>query len=181
MSLEFNIAGKAGQKQQRKLLATYVNVNPDATGISDCEWELQGLGVESSAVEYNMEIDTKHDITGVVESDVKYTEPTQEFDPNTVRCGRKLSAILCDIERRCAFEEYSGFYVLLVQGFLQDSKKAMAAEVHSGCTIEVSSLGGDSYVDQPFTIHFSNNKTLGTVPAISASPAFTAAGSAGVG
>lgn len=176
---EFSIAGKAGQKQQRKLLATYVNVNPGATGIQDCEWELQGLGVESSAVEYNMEAETTHDITGVVETTIKWSEPTQEFDPNTVRCGRKLSEILCDIERRCAYEEYSRFYVLLVHGFLQNSTSAMAAEVHSGCTIEVNSLGGDSYVDQPFTIHFSNDKTLGTVPAITASPEFTASQAAG--
>lgn len=174
MALDFTVVGKAGQKVQRKMLATYVNVNPEATGVDDYEWELQGLGIEESAIEYNPEVNTVHDITGVVDTSVENTAPVQSFDPNAIRCGKKLAAILADIERRNAYAEYSGFAVMVVHGYLQNNENALPAEIHSGCTIEVTSVGGSSYVEMPFNIHFSNNKTLGTVAAIVADPTFVA-------
>lgn len=159
------------QKAERRLLATYVNVNKATPGTE--KWELVGAGVEESSIEYNAEVNKVTDIRGITETSVDKIEPQQSFDPHTIRGGSELHAILLDILRRNALTELALFDVLIVEGYLKQTTK-IVAEKHSGCTIEVLSKGGSTNVDMPINVHFSNNKTLGTVDAISKNPTFVA-------
>ena len=56
--------GKVGQKVERKLLMTFVDVSDTA---ETPEWELQGRSVEDASVEYNHDTNSTTDILGKVE------------------------------------------------------------------------------------------------------------------
>ena len=165
---EYNLT--ENQKAERKLLVTCVNVGTAA----EAEWEIEGAGVEESAVEFNPDTETITDIRGVTETTVNKLEMAQTFDPNTVRGGAKLSAKLDDMIQRNALSELSQFEVLLIRGYLGQSG-AYTAELHKNCTITPQSLGGGSYVDMPFDINFSNDKELGTVDKLKGTITFTPA------
>lgn len=166
--MELNL--KENQKAQRRLLATYVNV-----GESDSpQWEVIGAGVEESAIEYNNEVNSVTDILGITETDISKNAPKQSLEPFTIRGGSKVHQKLLDILRRNALSELSLFEVMVVEGYMGE-EGSLAAEVHSGCTIEVESKGGSGSVDMPISIYFSNNKTLGTVDGLTKSPTFTPA------
>lgn len=165
--MELNLT--ENQKAARKLLATYVDVSDSETP----EWQLIGAGVEDSSIEYNNEVSTVTDILGITETSVTANAPKQEMEPFTIRGGSKLHKKLLNILRRNALTELSLFKVLVVEGYLTQGSR-YAAELHTGCTIEVTGKGGSGNVDLPIAIYFSNNKTLGTVDAISKAPAFTA-------
>lgn len=163
-----------GQEAERKLLKTFVNVGTTSTTKS---WELIGDGIEDSSIEYNTDMETKTDITGVTRTKVNKTEPTQSFEPYTIKGGSKLAFILWDIYKRNAVSELSKFEVLIVYEFVSASDSTTTkyqAEVQTGCTITVTSIGGSAYVDMPISINYSNNKQHGTVTYTGDVPTFTA-------
>ncbi len=161
------------QKAERKLMVTYVDVGTGSTPT----WERVGHGIEDSSIEYNSEVTTVTDILGITETQVDSTAPQQSREPFTIRGGSALALKLYDIMRRNALSELSLFKVLVAYGFVKSagSTTAYEAELHSGCTIEVTSLGGSGHVDMPIVIHFSNDKTLGTVNSLGENPTFTEA------
>ncbi len=160
---------------ERKLMVLYVNVGTSLEPI----WEPKGVKVEESALELNPDIETITDILGVTHTTVNKLEPSQAFDPNTLRMGAKLAEKMLDIYRRGALSEFSQFETLIVYGFL-GTAGAYEADKETGCTITPNSIGGSSRVDMPFTVNFSGNKTLGTVNAFypASSVVFTEAVSA---
>ena len=58
----------------------------------------------------------------------------------------------------------SEYEAMVVYGF-PGASGAYDAEMQTGCTVEVTSLGGSGRVDLPFNLHFSNKSTWGTVAA----------------
>ena len=58
----------------------------------------------------------------------------------------------------------SEYEAMVVYGF-PGASGAYDAEMQTGCTVEVTSLGGFGRVDLPFNLHFSNKSTWGTVAA----------------
>lgn len=162
---DFNMASNV--KAERKMVATYVDV-----GTSDTpEWEIVGAGVEESSIEFNADVSTVTDILGITETSVNKFEEAQSFDPNELRGGQKLNAILLDIVRRRAFSELSNFKVMRAYKFL-GTDSAIEAEYDTGCTITPQSLGGSSYVGMPIDINFSGERTFGTVNSLK-NPTFT--------
>lgn len=169
----------AGRKADRKLEIHYVNVAP--AGATAPEWEILGRGVEDAAMEFNHDVDTTTDILGLSDTEVSPAKPQLDLDPNTVRGGQKLNAILLDMERRNALGELSTFEVLNVHTYLSEgTDAAFLAEKHVGCTIVPQSLGGASYVGMPLNVHLSNDKVLGTATITAGVPTFTPDG-AGAG
>lgn len=166
-----------GQKFDRKLLLTFVNVAAFGTNYSSTPtWELIGSGVEDSSIEYNISKEKVTDILGVTESQVTAIEPTQSFSPMTVKKGSKLHFKLTDILERNAKSELSLFEVMVVRAHIEETDSTDTvyhAEKHTGCTISPESEGGSAYIDMPISIDFSNAKTLGTVASLT-SPTFTA-------
>ena len=154
---QFNLP--AGQRAERKLLIT---VAEWMEGTQQTR-EILGTRTEDSSIEYNPDIETTTDILGINYTDMNRTQPQQDFDPYLVLGGSKLGAKLNDIRRRNALSELSQFTVYIITAFVGDATNGYAAEKHEGCTIAYNSIGGDSNVNFPISVYYSNNITTGTV------------------
>ena len=166
---------KNGQRAERKLLITLVEWDEQLEGTTGTEQvrEIQGVRVEDSAIEYNPDIQESTDILGNNYTDVNKTQPSQSMDPNTIIGGGRLSAYLNDIRRRNALSELQGFTVYIITAFIGDNVSGYEAEKHVDCSITYDSIGGSANVDFPYTIHFSNKITTGTVDKLSPDFAFS--------
>lgn len=168
---QFNLT--AGQRAERKLLITVAEWT-ETTGTTESSVrEILGTRTEDSSIEYNPDIETTTDILGINYTDLNRTQPQQDFDPYLVLGGSKLGAKLNDIRRRNALSELDQFTVYVITAFVGTSG-AYEAEKHTGCTIAYNSIGGDSNVNFPISVYFSNNITTGTVDKLADDFVFTA-------
>ena len=168
MSVEqFNL--NSGQRAERKLLITVAEWMEGSTQ----EREILGRRTEDSSIEYNPDIETTTDILGINYTDLNRTQPQQDFDPYLVLGGSKLGAKLNDIRRRNALSELDQFTVYIITAFVGDSTNGYAAEKHTNCSIIYNSIGGDSNVNFPISVYYSNNITTGTVDKLSDDFSFT--------
>lgn len=158
---QFNLA--EGQKAERKLLVTAVNVGDSITrGDGTPEWQIVGVGVENSVIEYNPDIETLTDILGITTTTVKKLEVSQSLEPMTIRGGSKLQVKLYNQIKYGKLSELAMYDVMLINAYA-GTEGAYEAEVHKGCTVTPQSIGGDSNIDMPISINFSNDKIHGTV------------------
>ena len=158
---QFNL--KDGQKAERKLLVTAVNVGDSiSSGSGTPEWQIIGVGVEDSSIEYNPDTETKTDILGITETTVNKLETSQTLEPMTVRGGSKLAVKLYNQIKYNRVSEFAMYEVMQIHAYV-GTDGAYEAEVHKNCTITPQSLGGDAYVDMPIDINYSNDKVHGTV------------------
>lgn len=164
----FNLS--QGQRAERKLLITVAEWMEG----SKQEREILGTRTEDSSIEYNPDIETTTDILGINYTDLNRTQPQQDFDPYLILGGSKLGAKLNDIRRRNALSELSQFTVYIITAFVGDSSSGYATERHTDCTITYNSIGGDTNVNFPISVYFSNNITLGTVDKLASDFTFTA-------
>lgn len=165
---QFNL--NPGQRAERKMLIT---VAEWTEGTSQAR-EFLGTRTEDSAIEYNSEIETTTDILGNNYTDMQRTQPEQTFDASPVIGGDKLKALLNDIRRRNALSELQQFTIYIITAFVGSSANGYAAEKHTDCTITYDSIGGDVNVNFPYTVHFSNKITTGTVDKLAEDFVFTA-------
>ena len=157
----FNL--KDNQKAERKLLVTAVNVGDSiAEGSGTPDWQIVGVGVEDSSIEYNPDTETITDILGITETTVNKLETSQTLDPMTVRGGSKLAIKLYNQVKYNRLSELSMYEVMQIHAYV-GSAGSYEAEVHKNCTLTPQSLGGSSYVDMPIDINYSNDKIHGTV------------------
>ena len=151
---QFNLKDK--QRAERKLLITVVGwMEGEGTSATEVR-EILGTRTEDSSIEYNSDIETMTDIRGINYTDVNRTQPQQPFDPFLVHGGSKLGALLNDIRRRNAVSELNQFTVYVITAFV-GTTGAFEAERHSNCTISYDSFGGDSNVNFPITVYYSND------------------------
>lgn len=164
---QFNLP--KGQRAERKLLITVAEWTEGSTQTR----EILGTRTEDSSIEYNPDIETTTDILGINYTDMNRTQPQQDFDPFLVLGGSKLGALLNDIRRRNALAELSQFTVYIITAFVGEAG-TYAAEKHTGCTIAYNSIGGDTNVNFPISVYYSNNITTGTVDKLADDFVFTA-------
>lgn len=164
---QINLAN--GQRAERKLLVTIAEWEEGTNVVR----EILGTRTEDSSIEYNADIETTTDIRGNNYTDINRTQPQQEFDPYLILGGSKLGAFLNDLRRRNAVSEFNQFTMYIVTMYI-GTAGAYEAERHTDCTIAVTSIGGDSNVNMPITVYFSNKITTGTVDKIAEDFAFTA-------
>ena len=172
---EFNLAEH--QRAERKLLITVAEWK-DANGTITIDGEkysreILGRRTEDSSIEYNADIETTTDILGINYTDINKTQPQQDFDPYLVLGGSKLGPMLNDIRKRNALSELSQFNLYIITAYVGDSTNGYEAERHVNCTITYNSLGGDSNVNMPISVYFSNESTTGTVNKLSDDFTFT--------
>lgn len=166
---QFNL--NEGQRAERKLLITVAEWTEGSTQVR----EILGRRTEDSSIDYNADIETTTDILGINYTDLNRTQPQQDFDPYLILGGSKLGAFLNDIRRRNALSELNAFTVYIITAFIGDSTNGYATEKHTDCTIVYNSIGGDSNVNMPISVYFSNNITTGTVDKLSDDFVFTPA------
>ena len=159
---QFNL--NAGQRAARKLLITVAEWTEGTGQVR----EILGTRTEDSSIEYNADIQTTTDIRGFNYTDLEKTQPQQQFDPFLILGGSRLGAFLNDIRRRNAVTELNQFTMYIITAFIGDSTSGYDAEKHTDCTITYDSIGGDTKVNFPITVYFSNNITTGTVNKLSA-------------
>ena len=164
----FNL--NVGQRAERKFLITVAEWTEGTSQVR----EFLGTRTEDSSIEYNSEIETTTDILGINYSDVNKTQPQQTFDASPIIGGEKLKVKLNDIRRRNALSELNGFTIYIITAFVGSASSGYAAEKHTDCTITYDSIGGDTKVNFPYTVHFSNKITTGTVDKLSEDFEFTA-------
>lgn len=173
----FNVL-KENQRAERKMLLTVAEWSEGEGQSAETIRELLGRRTEDSSIEYNPDIQTSTDILGINYTDVNKTQPEQAFDPFLILGGSKLGAKLDDIRRRNAVSELDQFTVYIITAYIDKSTtegtNAYAAEKQENCTITYESLGGDSNVNFPITVHYSNNTTRGTVNKLTDDFVFTA-------
>jgi hypothetical protein len=164
--MAFNLA--TGQRAERKLLITVA----EWTDGSTTEREILGTRTEDSSIDYNADVETTTDILGINYTDLNKTQPQQDFDPYLILGGSKLGAKLNDIRRRNALSELNQFTMYIITAFV-GTDGAYEAEKHTGCTIVYNSIGGDTNVNFPISVYFSNNITTGTVDKLADDFVFT--------
>lgn len=164
---QFNL--REHQRAERKLLLTVVEWFEGTTPVR----EIVGRRTEDSSIDYNADIETTTDVLGINYTDVNRTQPQQDFDPYLILGGSKLGALLNDIRRRNALSELDQFNVYIITAFA-GTTGAYEAEKHTGCTIAINSIGGDTNVNMPISVYFSNDVTLGTVDKLADDFVFTA-------
>lgn len=166
-----------GQRAERKLLITVAEwketTGSGESATTETVREILGTRTEDSSIEYNADIETTTDILGNNYTDLNKTQPQQAFDPYLVLGGSKLGAFLNDIRRRNAVSELNQFTMYIITAYV-GTAGAYEAEKHINCTITYDSLGGDTKVNFPITVYFSNNATTGTVDKLSDDFVFTA-------
>ena len=158
------------QRAPRKLLITVAEWTEGSTQ----KREVLGRRTEDSSIEYNADIETTTDILGINYTDVNRTQPQQDFDPYLILGGSDLAAKLNDIRKRNAIEELSQFTIYVITAFV-GTAGAYEAEKHVNCTIAYNSIGGDTNVNMPISVYFSNDITVGTVDKLSDDFEFTPA------
>lgn len=158
------------QRAPRKLLITVAEWTEGSTQ----KREVLGRRTEDSSIEYNADIETTTDILGINYTDVNRTQPQQDFDPYLILGGSELAAKLNDIRKRNAIEELSQFTIYIITAFV-GTAGAYEAEKHVNCTIAYNSIGGDTNVNMPISVYFSNDITVGTVDKLSDDFEFTPA------
>lgn len=168
---QFNLPDR--QRAERKLLITVAEWEEDdgSSGTKTVR-EILGTRTEDSSIEYNADISTSTDILGINYTDINKTQPQQDFDPYLVLGGSKLGAKLNDIRRRNALAELGNFTMYIITAYV-GTTGAYEAEKHICCTITYNSLGGDTNVNFPISVYFSNDSVTGTVDKLSDDFVFT--------
>ena len=172
---EFNLP--LHQRAERKLLITVAEWKDENGSVTidgqKYSREILGRRTEDSSIEYNADIETTTDILGINYTDINKTQPQQDFDPYLILGGSKLGAKLNDIRKRNAITELSQFTVYVITAFIGDTSSGYEAERHVNCTVSYDSFGGESNVNFPFTVNYSNILTNGTVNKLSDDFTFT--------
>ena len=163
---QFNLS--AGQRAERKLLITVAEWQEGNESVR----EVLGTRTEDSSIEYNADISTTTDILGNNYTDINRTQPQQDFDPYLVLGVSRLGAKLNDIRKRNALSELNAFTMYIITAFA-GTDGAYEAEKHTDCTITYNSFGGDSNVNFPISVYFSNKITNGTVDKLADDFVFT--------
>ena len=119
----FNL--KDNQKAERKLLVTCVDVSDNAGTFdaSTADWQIVGVGVEDSSIEYNPDTETVTDILGITETTVNKLETEQDLDPMTIRGGSKLAIKLYNQVKYGRLSELSMYNVMhMKQKFIRTAQ-----------------------------------------------------------
>lgn len=172
---QFNLVNR--QRAERKLLITVAEwteiTGSGQSATTEQVREILGTRTEDSSIEYNPDIETSTDILGINYTDINRTQPQQDFDPYLILGGSKLGAKLNDIRKRNALSELSQFTCYIITAFVGSAENGYEAEKHTNCTITYNSMGGDSNVNFPISVYFSNEITNGTVDKLADNFVFT--------
>ena len=129
-------------KLSRKTFLVYVNV---AEGGSEYDWAITGIGTEELNVEFNLNRESVTDIYGVTRGSVTPGEKTITIDNNKYIADDKLFESLLKKVRNSDYNGMTSYDVLVVYGFMPANEDgSFEAEIHKGCTVMLTSLGGSS-------------------------------------
>lgn len=164
---------ETGKRAERKTLITVAEWNT-GTGAGSQKRQILGARTEDSSIEFNPDMETVTDILGITYTDVNKTEPQQSFDPFYLLGGSELGDYLTTAALKNDIQAYNNvFNIYIITAFI-GTTGAYYAVKHKGCSIIPQSIGGDSYVNMPIEVHYSNDIEEGTVDKLADDFVFTA-------
>lgn len=162
------------QRAERKLLIHVAEWEEQGEGTSTVtQREILGTRTPDSSIEFNIDSETSTDIRGITYADVNKTEPTQTFDPYTILGGSPLGAYLSKAALKNDISAYnSTFTVYIITAYMGEAGSYYAVK-HKKCSIFPTAIGGESYVNMPIEVHYSNDIEEGTVDKLTDDFVFT--------
>lgn len=146
----------------------------DVSDTSTPTWELQGDKIEDMSLEMNPNVETTTDVTGNTTTILDRYEKQTAVDPYRAKRESKFFPILYDIVKNEKTLSDVERKFLCVNIFSEESGE-YDAWVQNGI-IAVQSYGGDTTgLSIPYNIHWSGEKTYGTVTIADGVATFTAA------
>ena len=157
----FNV--NSGETVARELLVALLN-----TGTSDSPvWSPVGRRVNDSSAEYDWSNETEQDILGNVFTSKKKPIITQAFDPWSLTGGdaaQQKIYQLAVVEQNA--QALANMDMLIVHYYTKSgSTTASFAERYDGCSIDVSSIGGEGggSIAMPIEVTYGGKRTVGAV------------------
>ena len=137
--------------------------------------QILGTRTEDSQIDTNPDIETSTDILGVTWTDVNKTEPQQDFDPFYIQGGSPLSEYLSIALMENNIDAYNNTIdVYIIASFLPGSaSNTYKAVKHNHCSVIPTAFGGDSFVNMPIEVHYSNDLIKGYVDRLADDFSFT--------
>ena len=163
----------SGERAQRKLLVHVAEWSTTEGTTTTQHREILGTRTPDSSIEFNIDSETSTDIRGITYSDVNKTEPSQTFDPYTLLGGSDLGAYLSQAALKNDINAYNGKFTIYIIASYMGSSGSYYAVKHEGCSIFPTAIGGESFVNLPIEVHYSNNITEGTVDKLTDDFVFT--------
>ena len=138
--------------------------------------QILGSRTEDSSIETNPDIETSTDILGVTWTDVNKTEPQQDFDPFYVMKDSDLAEYLSVALMENNIDAYNNAIdIYIIASFLPGATEgSFKASKHQHCSVIPTAIGGDSYVNMPIEVHYSNDLIKGSVDKLADDFTFTA-------
>lgn len=171
--MEININLEEGVRAQRKLMVTVAEWTPK--GKTEPLREMLGSYTEDSSIETNANVETITDVLGITHTTVTKTEPQQGFDPVYIQKDSALGVYLTIATLTNDIDAYNGVFTIYTIMLFLGEEGAYFATKQKGCTIQVNSIGGSSYVSIPIDISYSNDIEVGTVDKFAKNFVFTPA------
>jgi hypothetical protein len=159
----------ANERVARKQQVLYINTGTPSAPV----WKDLGIRTPSSTTDVTTDTSTETDIRGNTWTDVNSMQLAQTFDPSPAIQGDAWQE---DLVRKVMLNDIvgmSGQDVLWVMGWNSAMTAPFDAYRFPVSTIEVTSIGGDSYVDLAFTVNFGGEVEEGTVDQLAAGLVFT--------
>lgn len=164
-----------GQRARRKLLITVAEWGES----TNTKRTILGTRTEDSSIELNADIQTTTDVRGITYTDVEKTEPQQDFDPHFIIGGEDLDEYLVNAVLENDIDKFNNvFTIYIITAWIDDPSGTTTTithkyktVMHEGCTILVTSFGGDSYTQLNLEVHLSNKITMGSCSSLDANAA----------
>lgn len=160
---DVTINANTGETIARELLVALLN-----TGTSDSPvWSPVGRRVNESAAEYDWSNETEQDILGNVFTSKKKPIITQTFDPWSLTGGdaaQQKIYQLAVVEQNA--QALSNMDMLIAHYYTKNGETtASFAERYSGCSIDVTSIGGEGggSIAMPIDVTYGGTRTVGSV------------------
>jgi hypothetical protein len=152
----------ANTKVKRELLLTCADVG--AGGTSNPDWEIVGVGTDSSTISFESETEKTTDITGRQWAEQGDDTVSQELDPLPIigGTGKFMQKVYDNWLTKTAIKWKMLIVFRFAGGTAQDTK--CDAIMYDGCSIDVGEIGGDGgeALNFPVTINFAGNREVGT-------------------
>lgn len=171
MEVKFNTVN--GETVNRELLVALLNVGESGSP----DWQPLGSRTTDSSAEYDWSSESNTDILGKTRTTKKKPVITQSFDPLPLDGGDKAISYLHElavVEQNAA--ALCNLEMMIVHMYTTvNEDDGWFAEHYDGCSVDVSSLGGEGggNVGMPISVTFGGTRTKGAVTKASGAYKFT--------
>lgn len=160
-------------KAKTQLFKIYADVSATSTP----SYELQGRGVTEWTVEENQDVNKETDVLGFIDIDKGIPQPVQSGVVIKLRKNSALAEILFNAWFSGDTSKLDNIDILQKFEFIDipvtsGDPTSCKAKLEKGCVISINSFNGEAngYLGFDIDIHYSNDRVLGSMTKVDASP-----------